>query len=952
MRSRKLIIECLEDRRVLSADFNGNGTIDAPDLANWKTGFGTVGTATKPQGDYDVDRDVDGVDFLAWQRTLGQTVPSGTFIDISIDELNEANETAPGAIVFRNSDFSKQSLAVNQPEAGLPLYVPDYSAPASVYDPNAGADFTSATVDIGAAMVGQYTMRFTYDTTKIQLWTSFNWAGFQAVGGRFKIPSGVIVTPATQAMSFQIEGIQNSTTFSTDSILVEAIPNAGGANLTDTGEYTVIETNAGVDGNRDTAIDFASSHDRQLLFWLNNDEEGFHDTDTTVETEEIDITTPDNTNSVIDQRRDLEDLAPLRVNVAPLLVNNAFDTAGGGTPAPGQIEVTYRLNLIDAAGSALRLFYSNNTNADVTRHVSNETVAGVQASDPFFRTAAGPNFTTQQQLEQIIGGSNSFLFEALGSGYGSAFAAAPILEFETLIEYPDGSTSSKVHRIELDLRDIKSFYTRWSIQYDLPSGDLRTDVSFQHYATPAAPLRQSQVQNEPFVSGNDTTVLVHGWNMPDDVNNDWKAAFAETMFKRLYWQGYRGEFVSFDWPTFSDEEGPDWPIFGTGANITYNPSDFQAYRSAQALRNILENYRGDSPNLQPVHLLAHSMGNIVAGEALRQYTFDPVTVDPLVTNYVAMEAAVSAGAYRDNGTDSQIVGRPIPDLYRFWQHGRDGLSDPSLGNTEYFQSISFASENRLKYYNEQDFALNLWDINNAGKEFLVQSTVWPYDYEFEFGDGENINNDIFTRVPDVGAEVILDLALPNGRPGANAYEILAFYAQSASLALGTKPVTAFDGNFNIEALGMLGGSDIRANHSYQFMHDAAETWDFYTQLKADLGFNATYSLPAIVGTVVASLPANMDTISATTDETSREPLNWFLEPISLPTRTERETRRLSTLVPESTGSRPTSLRPAILDAYYEMASDDLRSTIGQESPSQELPDSLDIVFESLERLQT
>lgn len=107
MRSRKLFIEYLEDRRVLSADFNGNGTIDAPDLANWKTGYGTVGTATKPQGDYDVDRDVDGADFLAWQRTLGQTVPSGTFIDISIDELNEANETAPGAIVFRNSDFSK-----------------------------------------------------------------------------------------------------------------------------------------------------------------------------------------------------------------------------------------------------------------------------------------------------------------------------------------------------------------------------------------------------------------------------------------------------------------------------------------------------------------------------------------------------------------------------------------------------------------------------------------------------------------------------------------------------------------------------------------------------------------------------------------------------------------------------------------------------------------------------
>lgn len=303
--------------------------------------------------------------------------------------------------------------------------------------------------------------------------------------------------------------------------------------------------------------------------------------------------------------------------------------------------------------------------------------------------------------------------------------------------------------------------------------------------------------------------------------------------------------MSFDWPTFSNEEGPDWPIFGEGANNTYNPSDFQAYRSGRALRNILEDYR-QPENLQPVHLLAHSMGNVVAGEALRQWAVDPVTVDPLVTNYIAMQAAVSAGAYRDNGTDSRVFGRPVPDLYRFFQHGRDGLTDPSLGTESYFQSNGFSSENRVNYYNEQDFALDLWDINNFSKDLYLQSFLWPYDYEFEAGDGDNINNDIFTRVPDVGPEVILDLALPNTRPGRDAFEILAFYSVSASLALGTKPVAVFDANFDLETLGMLGGSDIRANHSYQFNHDAAETWSFYTRLKADLGFDATYSVPAVV----------------------------------------------------------------------------------------------------------
>lgn len=472
-------------------------------------------------------------------------------------------------------------------------------------------------------------------------------------------------------------------------------------------------------------------------------------------------------------------------------------------------------------------------------------------------------------------------------------------------------------------------------------------MSFQHYATPTAPLRASQVQNEPFFSGPDTTVFVHGWNMQDDPSNDWKAVFAETMYKRLYWQGYRGEFVSFDWPTFSDDEGPDWPIFGEGANITYNPSDFQAYRSAQALQNILENYRNPS-DLQPVHLLAHSMGNIVAGEALRQWFADPNTVDPLVTNYIAMQAAVSAGAYKDNATDSAFPGRPVPDLYRFFQHGRNGLTEPGLGNESYFQGNSFSWENSLNYYNEQDFALNLWDINNVGKEFDTQSTVWPFTYDYEAGDGGNTNTDIHTRVdprPNPDVETILDLALPNGRPGPNAYEILAFYSQSATLALGTKPVNAFDENFDLESLGLLGGSDIRVNHSYQFYHDAAETWGFYTQLKDDLGFNATYSVPAIVTAVTAAAGPLL--------ENNGTRLSWFLEPMTVATFVERPEQR----EPFQAGPPMflTPKRTANVDAVFEQYATEptfsFRSA-GKQMPSErELPASLATIVESLERLE-
>jgi hypothetical protein len=52
-------------------NFNGNASVDAPDLTVWKTGFGTTVGATRSQGDADGNQRVDGNDFLAWQRALG-----------------------------------------------------------------------------------------------------------------------------------------------------------------------------------------------------------------------------------------------------------------------------------------------------------------------------------------------------------------------------------------------------------------------------------------------------------------------------------------------------------------------------------------------------------------------------------------------------------------------------------------------------------------------------------------------------------------------------------------------------------------------------------------------------------------------------------------------------------------------------------------------------------------
>jgi len=58
--------------QVLTADFNGDGVVDANDLSGWASSFpaGAV-------GDSDGDLDTDGADFLAWQRQLGGNAAAG-----------------------------------------------------------------------------------------------------------------------------------------------------------------------------------------------------------------------------------------------------------------------------------------------------------------------------------------------------------------------------------------------------------------------------------------------------------------------------------------------------------------------------------------------------------------------------------------------------------------------------------------------------------------------------------------------------------------------------------------------------------------------------------------------------------------------------------------------------------------------------------------------------------
>ncbi|QEG33139.1 hypothetical protein [Bythopirellula goksoeyrii] len=73
-------------------DFDQNGVVNADDLTDWRSAYGTTTSNPFNSGDGDGDRDVDGSDFLVWQRQLASynlalsndTVPEPTALMLGI----------------------------------------------------------------------------------------------------------------------------------------------------------------------------------------------------------------------------------------------------------------------------------------------------------------------------------------------------------------------------------------------------------------------------------------------------------------------------------------------------------------------------------------------------------------------------------------------------------------------------------------------------------------------------------------------------------------------------------------------------------------------------------------------------------------------------------------------------------------------------------------------------
>jgi len=330
----------------------------------------------------------------------------------------------------------------------------------------------------------------------------------------------------------------------------------------------------------------------------------------------------------------------------------------------------------------------------------------------------------------------------------------------------------------IQIMDIKQMYERWTVG-DKPSvapttsavlvkEGLQPGASAFEYTPPTDP-------NTPYI------LLVHGYNM-----KPWeKDRFAEAAYKRLYWQGYQGRFGAFNWPTAQNA-------------IQFGSSELQAWQSAQGLLNKLNDLNAEYPG--QVYLAAHSLGNVVAGEALRLAGSTQV-----VNTYVAMQGAVSAHAYDPNTTPYILTEDwGAPDCYaHYWTSNAPCYFNASAGAGTY-----------VNFYNTNDWAL-------GGVWLLFQNSKPVLDLNYSFSPP----NFYFKNSGST------ELFFP-----ANTYELFDEIIQSRSYALGMQPNVGGDfltgTNYNQVELDIApyNFSTEHIYHSGEFRSDNPQRWQFWNEV--------------------------------------------------------------------------------------------------------------------------
>lgn len=572
----------------------------------------------------------------------------------------------------------------------------------------------------------------------------------------------------------------------------------------DTGERgtnTIYVVALKLDVNHDGQMDMSwtgpdnTSANRPYVFWCNNNFDRWKTTSTLLysETEQDDVLQYDSDSQnldpgepdydykdnhgdrIIPDTRDLEDFARLWIcgvdsNLLTALPTNSTITLSWNSYWDGYQWRNDGYPTID-------LFQAADADGGIG-YLTNEATANAQI-DPNQSSYLGrlaPGGSIQLNTSQFANNwaGNYFVWCGVSNGIGAL----------TLTIQDGNGNFLGQSTAYIQIKDIKDMYERWTVgddpnqepltvatnaYNDLPTGEM----PFQYPTNTDA--------NMPYI------LFVHGFNMtPYD-----KDRFAETEFKRLYWQGYQGRFGEFRWPT-------------TVQTLTYirafDDSELNAWKSGAGLLNLLTNLNSKYPG--NVYLTAHSHGNVVAGEALRLAT------NQVVNTYIAMQGAVDSHTY-DATTPIRLVSFSTPDCYG--QYYTDGA-------TNYFAGSAGAGT-YVNFFNTNDYALG--------------ATVWQRDQNLK-PDADyfyNSSSNSFYQLLSISPPITQDFYFPQ-----DTYTIFSYCDQAHGYALGAQLNVAgaflTGTNYNQVELDAdpFDWGTTHIYHSAEFRSDYAQRWLFWDEV--------------------------------------------------------------------------------------------------------------------------
>ncbi len=466
--------------------------------------------------------------------------------------------------------------------------------------------------------------------------------------------------------------------------------------------------------SRYTPVDI-SSEDTPFLFWLNSDQDDLE------LYENWPHTSPDLSNETIGSLRDLEDFARLHI------LFNDLPTGEDHT----NLWLGFHWQAGTKSHPGIRLWQAAEPDGG-RRYLLNEQQGEAQLAFSKQHSALGivkAQQTLTLRLSQFKLRHNKtmlpLLFEATNAGRGQLIIS--LYENETFL------SSSIVH---MELRPVKTFYDRKAVSW--PEN---VTFPYQYKGQPPTPELEWGPETlghdfvKPWYEDDNILVWLHGWIPHDDENYRRTLVFSfETMFKRLWHQGYRGRVIHFHWPTRK--------VRGAFGLLS---SEYLGLKSAEALVD----FASTLPVNKRLHITCHSLGGVILAESLRLgLDFDTA---------IFQVSAVPAEAFdsRPELIVPELANTPTPRESERW-----GWAD----------HIGESNTRIYNFFNPQDLTWVGWNL--AQKE---AKPYWKPGRKYKYY-GEQA----------IGEQARLKYWWWFSRPVKDKHEALAFLMNSKTQALGAE----------------------------------------------------------------------------------------------------------------------------------------------------------------------